>query len=251
MLVNTPEGGPATCIAQAEHARHAGQLARALADVPQPRGPFEDATACHDDGWRDYDRDPGWNEETGLPHTYRTIPTSPYVEVWRRGLAEARDQDPYVELLVSLHGTPFLARRDGPEAEAFVEEQRDRQEELLEELGHGGSWEDLPEPVATHREWMGFLDAASLFLLDRWESPWRAEVAGETVEARRSGWEATVDPWPFEPPAVEATVPVVLLEDAPYGSPEEMGAALASATRGRRTVTLVQPGGSGDPLRKA
>lgn len=255
MLVNHPDGGPddgpVTCIAQAEHARHAGRLAQELDDAPQPRGPFEDATACHDDGWKDYDRDPGWNEETGLPHTYRSIPTGPYVDVWRRGLAEARDRAPYVELLVSLHGTPFLARRDAPEAEAFVEEQRARQDDLLEELDHGGSWDDLPEPVATHRAWMGFLDALSLFVLDRWDSPWRAEVAGETVEARRSDWEATVDPWPFRPSVVEATVPVVILEDAPYESPEAMGAGLASATRGRRTVTLVEAGGSGDPPTKA
>lgn len=250
MLVNTPSDGPATCIAQAEHARHAGALAQALDDVPSPRGPFEDATRGHDDGWKAYDREPGWNPETGLPHTYRTIPTDDYVEVWRRGIRDAARQDPYVELLVSLHGSAFLSRRDSREAQAFVDEQRSRQDELLEELGYGGSWDDLPPPVATHREWMGFADALSLFVLDEWGSPWKAEVEGETLTARREGHWATVEPWPFGEEEIRADVPVVALEDAPYGSREAMAAALASAPRGTRSVAVVAPGRFEAPSRK-
>lgn len=250
MLVNNPEDGPVTCIAQAEHARHAGSLAEALGELPQPRGPFEDATACHDDGWTAYDREPGWNEETGLPHTYRTIPTPDYVEVWRRGFRGAAGQDAYVELLVSLHGTAFLTRRDSEAARDLVEDQRARQDELLAEIGWGGSWEDLPAPVEAHREWMSFLDALSLFVLDEWGSPWKAEVEGDTFTARREGRWATVEPWPFVEAEVRDEVPVVALEDAPYGSPEAMGAALASAPRGTRSVAVVEPGRFEDPSRK-
>lgn len=251
MIVNDPEGEAVTCVAQAEHGRHAGTLAQALADPPHPRGPFEDATASHDDGWRAYDREPGWNEETGLPHTYRSIPTPDYVEVWRRGFREAREAGPHAELLVSLHGSAFLERRDSEAAKDLVADQRARQDELVDQLGYEGTWDDLPSTVARQREWMGFLDALSLFVLDRWGSPWRAEVAGSTLEARRDGARATVDPWPFDQVEVAAEVPVVVLEDGPYGSPEAMAAALASAPRGTRSVTLAEPGRFGDPSAKA
>lgn len=243
--------GRVTCVAQAEHGRHAGALAEALDEAPPPQGPFEDATATHDDGWKAYDQSPGLDPGTGLPHTYRTIPTDDYLDVWREGIDRARERDPHVELLVSLHGSAFLSRRDDAEAEAFVAGQRDRQDELLADLGFGGSWDDLPEPVASHREWMGFCDALSLFVLDRWESPWRAEVGGTTYEARREGAEATVDPWPFEGEKVAASVPVVVLEDAPYDSGAAMEAALASAPRGTRSVLYRAPGSSGDPPAKA
>lgn len=250
MIVNDPEDGVVECVAQAEHARHAGSLAEALAAPPEPREPLAEATACHDDGWIPYDREPGWNAETGLPHTYRSIPTGDYVEVWRRGVDEALERGPYVGLLVSLHGTPFLARRDHSDARAFVEEQRGLQEDLLADLGYGGSWDDPPEAVADHRAWMGFLDALSLFLLDRWESPWRAEVGGRTLTASREGRRGTVEPWPFREEVLEGEVPAVLLRDAPYGSTEAMTAALASAPRGTRSLRLEAPGRFADPPAK-
>lgn len=228
MIVNeTPDG--LEVLRQSDHARHAASLAPALPDVPPSQEAFREAVRVHDDGWDPEDDAPGLDPDTGGPFSYRSIPLDPYLQVWRRGIRAAVDRDPYVGLLVSLHGTPFFQDREGPEARAFVRRQRTRQAHLLDDLGFPPTPDDLPATVATHRALASFLDALSLAALDRWPTPRSLDAAGTPVEVHRRDRTLQLDPWPFDDPQLEAQVPARVLPDAPYPSREALHEALGTA----------------------
>jgi hypothetical protein len=89
-------------ITQAEHALHAGRLAAALRDVPEPREAMIRAVALHDAGWPLLDDQPEPLPDGRAPHVF-DHDTAYSAPAWRRCVAVARASGPLEALLVSRH----------------------------------------------------------------------------------------------------------------------------------------------------
>jgi hypothetical protein len=103
-------------------------------------------------------------------------------------------EDPYVGLLVSLHGSRFF--RSEP---AIQDQLHAREDALLRQLGLTGSHDPLPPAVMFHHRWMDYLDRLSLTVCAGWPSPQRAEIGGVSYTTTWDGQTLAVEPWPFGP----------------------------------------------------
>lgn len=228
MIVREADDGTLLLMRQVDHAALAGEMAAQLADPRAPASALVAAARAHDNGWREADEAPLVDRETGRPHGYRGYPDAPYRDVWARGIDRAMALDPYVGVLVALHGAQFLAR--GSDADrAFVRRVRARVDDALADLGLGGSSEDLPEPVRAHFERVRFLDGLSLFACEAWSSPWETRLDGAPlVVARREDSALTTRPWVFRAP-FEASVPARPIPRRRYEDTADVLRALADA----------------------
>ena len=179
------------CIPQTSHAWVSGQLARAWADVGEPREDVILAALQHDIGWAEWDLAPESDPDAGpptpptLPRSFMKMPTAARMEIWRPAARRVQAQSLYAALLVSLHGTTLHAGLE--EAQDFLAEQRALQEAWIAELGA-----DRDE-VERHRALIMLWDKLSLALCLRWD-PY--ETDGLTLE-RVEDETFTLRPWPF------------------------------------------------------
>ena len=162
MIVVSDDGG-LLLVAQEAHAHLAGDLAARLPAGRYPRSALVAAARQHDNGWREADADPT-RDDRGRPRTFYDVPPDVYESVWRRGIVRAVAVDPLVGLLVGLHGARFFGASPHAAVRALHEEERDRQDRVLADLGLGGSWQDLPPPILAASDWIAFLDRVSLLV---------------------------------------------------------------------------------------
>src|SRR5258705_12481122 len=92
--------------AQHDHAHWCGELAARYGNKNFDRAePFQQsvrAVGLHDCGWPIHDQRPTLNKQ-GLPlHVFET-PLNVALEVWQAGVERVADEEPYTQLLVSLH----------------------------------------------------------------------------------------------------------------------------------------------------
>lgn len=187
MVVREDERG-VLCIPQTSHAWVSGQLARAWADVGEPREDVILAALQHDIGWAEWDLDPQTDPDADpptRPRSFMNMPAAARMEIWRPAARRVQAQSLYAALLVSLHGTTLHAGLEG--AAAFLAEQRALQEEWLAELGADRA------RVERHRELLMVWDKLSLALCLRWDPYETDELALERVGAETF----TLRPWPF------------------------------------------------------
>jgi hypothetical protein len=197
-MIVSEDGDELVLITQEDHAHLTGDLAAAL-PVPVPMSAaFVAAARIHDNGWREPDAAPTVDED-GRPHGFSDVPDDVYEDLWRRGIERAAAVDPLVGLYVGLHGARFFETRHSPGMQRLVEQERQRQDEVLVELELGGRWDALPERVAEVSDWIAMLDALSLMLCDA-PLPDRLTptVAGIQYTLVRDGGQVTMDPWPYE-----------------------------------------------------
>lgn len=236
MIVRRLAEGRLLLVPQDAHAHLAGDLAAHLLPDEEDRGSaFVAAVRLHDNGWREADEEPLLDRERQMPASFLHMPDGPYVDVWRRGVERAVDIDPEVGLLVSLHGARFFRDRPRPGPAAFYEQQRRLQDQLLAQLGHGGTWRQLPPRLGEQVAWMRFLDGLSLFLCGEFPDEYTFDTPGAQYRATRSGDEVTLDPWPFTSGA-ERTFSLPAHELA--GAPFEDEAALGKSFEKRAPVRL-------------
>ncbi|CAN5744566.1 hypothetical protein BH23GEM3_BH23GEM3_10990 [soil metagenome] len=212
------------------------------------------AAEIHDGGWREWDRSPRLDPKTGHPHPYSDMPSADYLDIWERGLDEAWAVGDVTGLLVSLHAMRFFGRKTLPEEQAFFAAQRAREAEALRRLGGPSDDPDaLAEPFATWHAWMFFWDALSLFLCERWSSPWSVRIpaaseAGTEVRAERAEdaephtrlTEVYVDPYPFVG-EIALEVPARVIPAARYRTQAELDEAIRHAELRTVQWNLVPP----------
>jgi hypothetical protein len=233
MIVRSRSGGVCILIDQHEHARLSGEMAAAWDAGDGPIAPAVVAAARqHDRGWREWDRRPRLRAETGEPHSYRDVPPDDHLAIWERTVAAGWQRGDEVGILISLHGCRFFARKERADDLAFLRRERERQGAVLG-IAADRIPRDLPPAVAADHARMAFWDGLSLFLCDRWESPWAAEapVNGRTgkIAVRREGeGSITLTPFPFRHP-LELEIPTRRVTGAPFGSQEAVDEALNGA----------------------
>src|SRR5262245_15454627 len=132
-----PEG--LVVISQPAHALLAGQLARAWGNPSvgefQPREEVCLAASLHDIGWLEWEQAPSLNAATGLPHTFREVPTAQHVAIWSGAGRAVAVLDTHAGLLVSLHGTGLFTRfrnanRESPQQKEIVDQFMSQQQSL-------------------------------------------------------------------------------------------------------------------------
>lgn len=238
-------------IPQHEHGLQAGELAAAWVGRPGSGGPVSRelvlATALHDLAWRDLDRVPRRDPETGRPLSFLEFPAGDKYRAASEALDRIEALHPYAAVLVSLHYTSF-GSPDRPAA--FEESEEERRLELLDDLG-----EDAPGPRAIRRDLkrLRLFDNLSLFLCltppgasEEGRPPWlrpgllRAPEGGvELSLSWRDEVTAVLDPFPFATDPVEVSVECRDLATNGFDSDEALAEAWERADAYRWSVRLL------------
>ncbi|MFD2043278.1 DUF3891 family protein [Ornithinibacillus salinisoli] len=100
------------------------------------RKSVETAIYMHDYGWKEFDKQPFWNDQTQAPYTFSDFPTYPKIILYAHGINEVEKKDMYAALLCSEHYTRFLLNHTSVEAQSFVTEEKKRQKRILKSLGN-------------------------------------------------------------------------------------------------------------------
>jgi uncharacterized protein DUF3891 len=98
---------PMTVIRQTDHAFLCGYFAREWGNDSftraEPFGSFCLAAAEHDNGWQEWEMNPGVDPRTFAPYSFMTVPTAQHVALYQRGIDRAVKADLYAGLLVVTH----------------------------------------------------------------------------------------------------------------------------------------------------
>jgi hypothetical protein len=259
MIVVYREDNTPRLISQPAHAGGAGQLAECWqkpCDWPDAIWHrFVEAVHRHDDGWLALEDTPAL-DEAGRPYTFKNLPTEEHVSVWRRGIDQLAENDPYHGLVLALHAHWLytqVARNDDPTGEAaaqqFLQWIDGRIDELMRQLSGAGPAEQQavgPRRLEEARRLIGFFDMVSLVLLgalpmNDWPEPL---PFGERTESLRlhlpQSQTLAVEPWPFATSQVTVNVPAYDVQQDTFESSQALGQRL----RDCEPVTLqfcVQP----------
>lgn len=231
-------------IAQADHARLAGQLAEhwGAAGFP-PIEPRDDVLAAiyeHDDGWVEWDQRPDVDPERGRPLDFTEMPLEHSLAIWRTSIRRAAQTGPLPAYAVSGHFTALLRRsqswrqadaREEELAREFLEKQDRQQAQWLRE------WQQAEEDSASERTVEIAQRALALLqMFDLWslwlccaprDSAFTLEAPNNrsmTLEPR-TPQQIAISPWPLTVSSLELTVGGRAIEASRYADRE----ALASA----------------------
>ncbi len=258
-----PEG--LVLVRQVDHQEQCGLMADAWGNAefgrPQPYAPVVLAARVHDEGWREWETEPGVGAD-GLPVNFSDMDRPAHVALYRRGIDAAAARGPAAGLLVSMHGQGLYEARRGldagpatpragrePAVRAFLEEQDAVQGRLRARLGGGA---DLAAWSWAAYRLLQTWDVMSLFLT--WGRLWdRGGIAlpqvprhvgdpGVELRLAASGdGGATCEPWPFSADAVDLPVAARTLPDRRFASPDDLVAALAGAAPAALERRLLRP----------
>jgi hypothetical protein len=230
-------------IGQPAHAWLSGRMADAWAAPFEPRDDVRLAALQHDIGMAAWDAAPRIDPQTGLPHSFTSMPRAAHVELWSRAARLLVAQSGYAALLVSLHGTGLYERyvaereRAAEPVRGYLAAERAFQDRML-------AWLDAdPAQVGQNAALLRCWDWLSLFLCTGAadEGAFEADAVAFAVRfagaARR---DATLAPWPFRGDPLELPAEARLLAGT-YRDQASLDAAIAAAPREQLTFTL-RPG---------
>lgn len=226
------DGDTWTAITQPAHAALAAQLAAAWHEPLSPELLL--AIAQHDIAWSAWDLEPPLNPDARRAAAFLETPMEERLARWSRVDRLLEAQSPYVALLVSLHATNIHTRYGDParRPQAFLEETRAAQDELLTRLADAGVTREQAEADADLI--FGF-DAMSLALCLGYPETTIDALGGRTV--RVEGRMATVDRWPFAADELTVSVWARTFIDR-FDDEAELHQVLAAAPFERREWTL-------------
>jgi hypothetical protein len=145
-------------VAQTEHGRVAGELARhwgnTVFEPPTPREPVVFATSSHDEGWRAADAEGLLNEVERRPLHFLEIDADEHVRLYRQGVERVRMHDAYAGLLVGMHWTGlYRGRWSGPTARGRLA-RGPREAMLLDDVVREEEqrWVDAKHAAWTHEQ---------------------------------------------------------------------------------------------------
>ena len=89
LMILQQQSDPMVAIRQTDHAFLAGFFAREYGNEvfqrPEPFDSFCLAAAEHDNGWQEWELEPGVDQKSFTPHTFMTIPTDEHIALYQRG----------------------------------------------------------------------------------------------------------------------------------------------------------------------
>ncbi|WP_189265109.1 DUF3891 family protein [Streptomyces fuscichromogenes] len=273
-------------IQQVDHAKMAGDIAARWGNddfaLPTPHDKATLATAMHDDGWREPDLLPLFNDVEHRPMHFLEISMEEHVKLYSRGVDEVFAADPYAGLLISMHWTGLYRARwglqpggikwgtDGRQDEAVLAEEQ-RWIEVKRTLMQGMIRSDLEQHLWHNYDLLQAWDLLSLYAsvcdttpgdgptahvfdslasIDHAPGPRTipsvpVAVGQERVELTLTAVRPGVvelDPYPFDVDELPVTVPSRVIPDRPYSGPDDARGALAVAAVENVECIFVRPG---------
>ena len=258
-MIVTRVGDRLRLVTQVAHQDQCGILAAAWGNHdfarPEPWDPVVQASSCHDEGWRAWERHPGVQPD-GEPRGFTAMDIAEHVAIHRASSAAAGTHGDRVEMLVGMHVAGLVMRRLGLDGDAAVLDGRPgpARELVLERALAARALRARVGEGAEVAAWawsayriLQAIDLLSLYLT------WRGLAAAEQWTLRRvprcAGDERGVDiavrpgapgnagdppaclldPWPFGMDDVAAPVEARVIEDRPYRDAEDLAGALDAA----------------------
>ena len=117
------------------------------------------AVEHHDRGWRMFDQQPFWNDASQSPYSFTDFPTLAKTVLYRHGVDEVEEADPYAALLCSEHYCRFMNNNPLKEAEEFVRREKERQKRIIDSLKNFNK-----ASFQRHYELLKFADNMSLYI---------------------------------------------------------------------------------------
>jgi hypothetical protein len=283
-MIRREEDGQLYLIAQDDHATLSGQLAQRIGNdqfqsLPASSDQLADkaltAIAKHDCGWPIHDVAPTLNNRM-LPCDVFESRHDTSIKIWTASAERAQEVDPYVGLLVSLHGLSLSAfaiaevmqhvsrkavayTRERFDLNRFQHNEIDRQQSLRAIIGLRSDlplYHGLPESGADPREdllihhfrTLQAMDRLSLALcctkspFDHIDLPKRVGEIPSRIKIKRVAPRTlAMDPWPFTPPKFTATTPAHVLPMKQFVGEAELHGMFAEAPIETMTFTI-EPG---------
>jgi hypothetical protein len=253
-MILTRVAGGLLVVRQPDHGTQTGLFAQAWGNerVPAPRHHRREAELAarhHDDGWALWERRPSIEAATARPTQFLDLTPIEHVPLYRAGIARAAQHDPWVGLLVSMHGAGLYNDRYGtfrlieqrfdPTEQRLVDEfladMADLQTRLLAAAGHA----DVSRPIDDPEAWEEYLllqvwDRLSLqyafrLAVDGMIGPAPGTASGLTCRAD-GPFALVLDPYPFAEDRMTFPVDATVVPDRPYRTSEEFLAEVARAT---------------------
>jgi Protein of unknown function (DUF3891) len=246
MIVKRQDGGW-SLITQVDHAQHAGLIAEAWSQGLFRDGDVTDslrhATAHHDLGWAEADREPTVDEH-GAPSNFTAIDEARHTRFYAAAVRTIAQTDPGAAYLVSLHASGLYSRRYGWTGLKPVD---------WTKIGPDGH-----ELLGSERQFRAELGAVMPPGAAEFEAAWRAYMLLETFDClslltclgvdcdacspvptlpgqwttlavdRLGPWEVALDPYPFAGSELVLEVPARHLDQERFADDAALRAALAA-----------------------
>jgi hypothetical protein len=239
------DGAPAAwvLIPQIDHAHLAGQLAEhwgagGFAAIA-PRDELLWAIYHHDDGWREWDREPGVNTATGVPRQFTEMEPAETREIWTKSIAAAAERGPLEGYLVAGHfcrlgrrGT--AGKEHDPLWQPFVQFLDDYEARSLQWLGHwqAAAATNTPQLALAALDQLQFFDTFSLWFCcsestDREVVDTPASI--DLTITPRGTFQVGLSPWPMTVNAIELSTAGRLIPAGHYDSRESLAKAASQS----------------------
>ena len=249
--------------------------------IPAARAALLCAASHHDDGWLELDGVPAFNPQALRPAHFVELPLRQTAGPYARGVESVYERDRHAGVLVSMHFSGFYTGRwglqegrpgDDPLATRVVATQEARWVPALREAwGYRGPRSEFDADTWHAYEVLQGLDLLSLALglvdlerpseaaeavnvgatlrqLDQPPGPRlvpmvpiapgrRVELSLRVVAPRR----VELDPYPFDQPEFEVTLPIRELEDRVYDSADESARAYHAAAPQQLQCEVTRP----------
>jgi hypothetical protein len=222
-------------ITQPDHAAFAAELlslwrAEGVPDHPR-RAALLFAVREHDNGWREADAAPRWDQERRRPHDFLTMPREARIEIWERGVSRFAGERPEAALLITRHARRLHRDRRGDAEWVGLLETLDELERGLVEATGATEAE-----IAADDRLLDRADLLSLAACNGWTDPFERHG----VRARLRDGILSLDPFPLAG-ATTFRVPCRRIPIRDYGGDAALGGELAAARWGDLTIR-VAPG---------
>jgi hypothetical protein len=237
---NPDRGDNWLLVPQIAHARLSGQLATDWSELSlraiEPRAELLTAISRHDEGWADWDANPGVDATSGRPLSFLEMPQAVSIEIWQRSINAAEALGPLAAHVVSAHFTTLLQNagarwsadpRQFQIARQFLDEHSENRERWLAEWQH-------PEPTRRTRKvvdralhYLQFFDMLSLWFCgaERYEpETFKTPEGAEVTFQPRGGGRFEMRPWLLAEAPFTAAVPVRRVPVGKYVSREALAA---------------------------
>jgi Protein of unknown function (DUF3891) len=234
-MIVVDEGERWRLITQPDHGFFAGEILGLWREAGVAgnvrRGELIFAGREHDNGWREADAAPRWDEGRARPVDFMAMPGRERRELWERGTARYASERPYAALLITRHARELHADRRGREGwTEFLEAMDEREEELREATGASD------QIVATDYRFLDLADRISLAACNASSRP--IDYRGLRIHFH----DGTVhlDPLPLAG-ATTFRVPCRSIPNRPYRGDADLVSELAAARWQELTVKLAGP----------
>lgn len=149
-------------IRQHDHAIISEKIVTSFQEEFFPEDPFRHsvlyAIKMHDYGWKNFDKEPFWNDEKNAPFSFIDFPNVVKTVLYEHGINEVEKSDPYAGLLCSEHYSKFLSSDTTDASRAFIAREQARQKAIRDKI-------DINHDLFTvHFELLKLADNLSLFL---------------------------------------------------------------------------------------